>query len=206
MIVIYAYAVWAVLLTLLLVRLLNWRPTFALLGTDENVDGTKWPLLLSLLGLGLALGWLPLVAGQSVAAVFYGFFDLPSPLFVLLTSALVFRPQSRCFRVSWVLGGLISLLLTVTYLVGWTWLFEFGYSPWFSGVFLAWFVYFARWRSRTGLVIVLLCTGSALLNLSQSGNGWFAVSDSIWATLVIVSLVINLIAKLWRRVRSLIFR
>lgn len=185
MIMWFAYCTWALLVLALGVRLMR-----AKLAPHSGFSSRL--LGLPLWGLVTAVMFLlslPFVFGMNLWALLYGWFDLPSVLFVGLSLLMVLNPCVLVFRLAWFLGGAFSLLLVAAYLAGWVGWYESGYQPAFIVVFLGWFTFFLIGRSLAGLLVVCLAVLVSVFDLTQSGNGWHAVADAVWATAFVVSVI-----------------
>lgn len=188
---IFSYILWLILIGLFLFWVIRGQASKEGWLTIRVAGLPIW----SLVSLLLVLALLPVFSGLSLVGLLLGFFDLPSVMFVGVSILTVFKPDSTGFKLAWYGGGGISLLLIATYLVGWVGPYEFGYEPLFTLVLIAWFMFFVFIRSVAGMLLVCLAILSALFDLTQSGNGWHVLADTIWAITALLRAISALVVK-----------
>jgi len=180
-------------MTLVYAYLSLWLVILAWTGCGFNGQSRARTICLAIVALGL---WLPLLAGKSILFYLYGAFDLVSLALVFFAALRLLKHRTRATRVLWHGLGLFNLLVILTYLLGYTGLFEFGYRP--SAILIllpvialgAWYL---DWAVLGWVLVVVI---GDQLDISQSGNLLSLFSDAVFLLVYLIALLLSLIAYL----------
>ena len=146
-----------------------------------------------------ALALIPFWRGTSLAELLYGLFDLPSTLFTTLVVATLIYPANMGLKALWHLAGITSLVTVAYYLAGDPSLFEFGYGRQSLVIILGFFLISVFTGSLSAMIVVLISTLAAALNVMDTHNSWLDVTGSAFAVVWSVKLTIDLLYRLITR-------
>jgi len=180
-------------MTLLYAYLSLWLVILAWARCAFNGQSRARTACLTSVALGL---WLPLLAGKSILFYLYGAVDLVSLALVFFAALRLLNHRTRATRVLWHSLGLFNLLVILTYLLGYTGLFEFGYQS-SAILLLVPVIILAAWYLDWAVIgWVLLVVIGDQLDISQSGNLLSLFSDAVFMLVYLIALLLSLIAYL----------
>ena len=163
--------------------------------TSCTFKGQSRARTLCLAGVSIGL-FLPLFGGKSVLFYLYGAVDLVSLALVFFALLRLFNYRTCASHILWHGLGLFNLLVILTYLLGYTGLFEFGYRP-SALLLLVPVIALAAWYLDWAVIgWVLVVVIGDQLDISQSGNLLSLFSDAVFLLVYLIALLLSLIAYL----------
>lgn len=137
--------------------------------------------------LAVVVAMWPFGSGPSAAAWAFGVIDLPSLLLIGLLLVRLYRPQDTGLASLWHLGGLMSCALVLSWLLGWTTLFYWGYDPWSLSVAGALFLLMLLQGSLAGALLLMIPMLGLALNVYGTYNSWLYLIGAPFAVLYLFS-------------------
>jgi len=141
----------------------------------------------------------PLFGGKSLLFYLYGAFDLVSLALVFFALLRLFNVRTTASQILWHGLGLFNLLVILTYLLGYTGLFEFGYQARALFLLVPVIALAAWYLDRAIMLWVLVVLLAYQLDISQSGNLMSLFSDALFLVVYVMALLLSGIAYLRQR-------